>query len=117
MLKGGRVKFNVLLSSVRDRFDQPSILVFEKLESLLFKALKGEDFYCELEFAGVKYDADIDVEDLTVELSTLKFRLKGKSVAHFYDFVKEMKLLNDPQRHLLSNSFNSTSSFPSQSSL
>ena len=104
---------DVLLSSVRDHFDQPSILVFEKLESLLVKALKGEDFYCELEFVGAKYDADIDVEDLTVELSTLKFLLKGKSVAHFYDFVKEMKLLNDPERHLLSNSFNSTSSFPS----
>ena len=107
---------DVLLSSVRDRFDQPSILVFEKLESLLVKALKGEDFYCELQFVGAKYDADVDVEDLTVELSTLKFLLKGKSVAHFYDFVKEMKLLNDPERHLLSNSFNSTSSFPSQSS-
>ena len=63
---------DVLLSSVRDRFDQPSFLVFEKLESLLVKALKGEDCSCELEFVGAKYDADIDVEDLTVELSTLK---------------------------------------------
>ena len=69
-----RVFYNavdVLLSSVRDRFDQPSFLVFEKLESLLVKALKGEDFSCKLEFAGVKYDADIDVEDLTVELYQL----------------------------------------------
>ena len=94
---------DVLLSSVRDRFDQPSFLVFKKLESLLVKALKGEDFSCELEFVGAKYDANIDVEDLTVELSTLKLLLKGKSVAHFYDLVKEMKLLNDPERHLLSN--------------
>ena len=77
--------------------------MFEKLESLLVKALKGENCSCELEFVGAKYDADIDVEDLTVELSTLKLLLKGKNVAHFYDFVKEMKLLNDPERHLLSN--------------
>ena len=50
---------DVLLSSVCDHFDQPSFLVFEKLESLLVKVLKSEDFSCELEFVGAKYDADI----------------------------------------------------------
>ena len=33
---------DVLVSSVNDRFDQPSFIVFEKLESLLIKGLKGE---------------------------------------------------------------------------
>ena len=35
--------FDVLISSVRDRFDQPSFFVFENLESLLIKTLKGEE--------------------------------------------------------------------------
>ena len=40
--------FDVLISSVRDRFDQPSFFVFENLESLLIKTLKGEETSAEM---------------------------------------------------------------------
>ena len=95
---------DVLTSSVRDRFDQHSFLVFQNLESLMIKAIKGENFSCELKFVKEKYDTDIDTEDLiTIELSTLKLLLEGKDITHFHDFLKEIKLLKGPERHYLSN--------------
>ena len=66
---------DVLTSSVRDRFDQSSFLVFQNLESLMIKTIKGENFSCELKFVKERYDTDIDTEDLTIELSTLKLLL------------------------------------------
>ena len=93
----------VLTSSLRDRFDQPSFLVFQNLESLMIKAIKDENFSCELKFVKERYDADIDTEDLTIELSTLKLLLEGKDITHFQDFLKEIKLLKGPERHYISN--------------
>jgi len=55
------------LLSVRNRLDQPSFLVFEKLESLLIKSLKGEEISDEVEFVKEKYGIDIDMNDLLVE--------------------------------------------------
>jgi len=55
------------LLSVRNRLDQPSFLVFEKLESLLIKSLKGEEISDEVEFVKEKYGIDIDMNDLIVE--------------------------------------------------
>ena len=88
---------DVLTLSVRDRFDQPSSLVFQNLESLMIKAIKGENFSCELMFAKEICDTDIDTEDLTIELSTLKLLLEGKDITHFQDFLKEIKLLKGPE--------------------
>ena len=34
---------DVIVSSIRERFDQPCFQVFEQLESLLLKSLQGED--------------------------------------------------------------------------
>ena len=84
---------DVLTSSIRDCFDQPSFLVFQNLESLMIKAIKGENFSCELKFVKERYDTDIDTEDLTIELSNLKLLLEGKDITHFHDFLKEIKLL------------------------
>ena len=60
-----------LVSSVRERFDQPSFLVFEQLESLLLKALQGQDTSKELLFVNEKYGTDIDIEQVKVELQTV----------------------------------------------
>ena len=63
---------DVLTSSVRDRFDQQSFLVFENLESLLIKTLKGEETSAEMKIAREKYATDVNMSDLNVELGTFK---------------------------------------------
>ena len=83
---------DVMVSSVNDRFDQPSFKVFEKLESLMIKALNGQDTSSEVKFVKETFGTDIDVDDLVVELSTfnvlLKDLLKDRSIEHFNDLIK-----------------------------
>ena len=72
--------FVVFISSVRDRFDQPSFFVFENLESLLIKTLKGEDTLTEMKIIQEKYATDVNMSDLNVELATFKVLMKDKQI-------------------------------------
>ena len=94
---------DVLVFSVKERFDQPSFLVFEKLESLLLKALKGEDYSSEMAFVKEKYSSDVDADDLATELSVFKTLFKEKDIEHFYHLINEMKKIGDPEKALLDN--------------
>ena len=94
---------DVLISSVCDRFDQPSFLVFENLESLLIKTLKGEETSGEMKIAREKYATDVNMSDLNVELATFKVLMNDKQIEHFHDLLKEMRLLENPEKKLLVN--------------
>ena len=87
-----------LISSVRDRFDQPSVLVFENLESLLIKTLKGEETSAEMKAAREKYATDVNMSDLNVQLATFKVLMKDKQIEHFHDLLEEMRLLENPEK-------------------
>ena len=95
--------FDVLISSVRDRFDQPSFFVFENLESLLIKTLKGEETSAEMKIVREKYATDVNMSDLNVELATFKVLMKDKQIEHFHDLLKEMRLLENPEKKFLVN--------------
>ena len=94
---------DVLISSVRDRFDRPSFLVFENLESLLIRTLKGEETSAEMKIAREKYATDVNMSDLKVELATFKVLMKDKQIGHFRDLLKEMRLLENPEKKFLVN--------------
>ena len=94
---------DVLIFSVRDHSDQTSFLVFEQLEALLLKALKGEDTSCELDFVREKYSDDVNVNDLIVELNIFKILVKDKDIEHFHDIIKEIKLIDNAERKLIVN--------------
>ena len=46
---------DALVSSVRERFEQPSFLAFEQLESLFLKSLRGEDTSQEVSFVTTQW--------------------------------------------------------------
>ena len=94
---------DVLISSVRDHFDQPSFLVFENLESLLIKTLKGEETSAEMKIAREKYATDVNMSDLNVELAKFKVLMKYKQIEHFHDLLIEMRLLENPEKKFLVN--------------
>ena len=94
---------DVLISSVRDRFNQPSFLVFENLESLLIKTLKGEETSAEIKIAREKYATDVNMSDLKVELAAFKVLMKDKQIEHFHDLLKELRLLENPEKKFLVN--------------
>ena len=81
-----------------DRFDQPSFIIFDKLESLLIKALKGEEPSTEIDFVRETYRADVNLDDLVVELKIFKTLFGNKKIEHFYDLIREMKSMNEPEK-------------------
>ena len=92
-----------MVSSVNDRFDQPSFKVFEKL-GLMIKSLNGQDTSSEVKFAKETFGTDIDVDDLVVKLSTFNvLNLKDRSIEHFNDLIKQIKLLPEAEKNLLNN--------------
>ena len=94
---------DTFVQSLRDRFDQPSFLVFENLESLLIKSLKGDETSTEMKFVCDRYASDLDVNELSVELATFRVLMKNKQIEHFYDLLTEMKVLENPEKKLLVN--------------
>ena len=82
----------MLVSSVNDRFDQPSFIVFEKLESLLIKALKVEEPSTEIDFVRETYRADINMDDLFVELKIFKTLFGNKKLSISMILPKKFKL-------------------------
>ena len=77
--------------------------MFENLESLLIKCLKGEETSTEMKFVRDTYASDLDVNDLSVELKTFRVLMKNKQIEHFYDLLAEMKVLENPEKKLLVN--------------
>ena len=91
---------DVLISSIRDRFDQP-FLGFQNLESLLIKTLKGEGTSAEMKIAREKYATDVNMSDLNVELATFKVLMKDKQIEHLHDLLKEIRLLENSEKKFL----------------
>ena len=91
------------LSSVCDRFDQPSFFVLQNLESLLIKTLKGEETSAERKIVREKYATDVNMSDLNVELATFKILMKDNQIEHFHDLLKKMRLLENPGKKFLVN--------------
>ena len=93
---------DVMVSLVKDRFDQPSLKVFKKLESLMIKALNGGDTSSQISFLKKLLEQTLMLM-IVVELSTFNVILKDQSIEHFHDLIKRMKLLPEAEKKLLNN--------------
>ena len=49
------------------------------------------------------YASDVSISDLSVELATFKVLMKYKEIEHFHDLLKEMRLLDIPEKKYLVN--------------
>ena len=94
---------DALVSSVQERVNQPSFLIFEQLESLFIKTLKDEETPGELSSVESNYQSDINVEELEVELQTLKVLLKDKDIVYADDLISEMQSLPSEEKKLIKN--------------
>ena len=50
-----------------------------------------------------KYATDVNMSDLNVDLVTFKVLMKDKHIEHFYNLLKEMRLLENPKKKFLVN--------------
>ena len=50
-----------------------------------------------------KYATEVNMSDLNLELATFKVLMKHKQIEHFHDLLKEMRLLENPDKKFLVN--------------
>ena len=80
-----------LISSLKERFTQPSFVAYEMLESILFKSFDGEDVENERKYIDTMYNEELNYHSLTNEIDTLKVILNGNIVECFDDILKCVK--------------------------
>ena len=56
-----------------------------------------------MKVAREKYATDVNMSDLNVELATFKVLMKDKQIEYFHDLLKEMRLLENPEKKFLVN--------------
>lgn len=94
---------DLIISSVKDRFDQPVFVAFLKMEQFLLNAIKGKNFDNELDDIIKVYGNDIDPFQIRTETYTLQTIFKGISCTTFADMLKHIKSLHSSKRALIPN--------------
>ena len=90
---------DLIVESIRDRFDPPGYRVYQCLENLLLKAAKQEDFTEELQLAVSTYTSDIHESNLQMQLQTLGSTVHEK--VNIFDVRDYRKKLTPAERLLL----------------
>ena len=89
------------INGIKSRFDQPGYAQYSKIESLLLKSIKGEDFTEEFEFVSSFYKDDISSTPLKIQLETLATQISEKN-PRLLDLIKYMKHLSSSQLPMFS---------------
>ena len=96
--------YNVLdtvVTSLKDQFNQSSFVIYENIESLLLKIIKGKDTSYELEYIKQIYNDKINITQFEIEADVLRVNYYEKKVDCFDSFLSEIRKLPREQRLLL----------------
>ncbi len=92
------------INCIKSRFDQPGYNKYSKVESLLLKAMKGEEFEEEYDFVCAFYNDDVSSTPLKIQLQTLATQISEKNPS-LIDLLEYMKHLNPSQFSMFSEVF------------
>ena len=98
--------FDVICSTVEDRFRQPGYQLYSNLEQLLLKAVRKENYSSEFDFVTKFYESDLNVHALEMQLQIFatNFTMEGKNTS-IKDILKYLRNISSAQRTLLSEIF------------
>ena len=91
---------DLIVQTIKNRFDQPGYSVYQCLENLLLKAAKKEDFSEELNLATSIYGSDMHESNLQMQLQTLGTTIQEK-VLTIFDIRNHLQQLTAAERTLL----------------
>ena len=83
---------DTVVTSLKERFNQSSFVVYENIESLLLKTIKGEDTSYESEYIKQIYNDEINIT---------QFEIEADKVDCFDSFLSEIRKLPREQSLLL----------------
>lgn len=93
---------DLIINSIKQRFDQPGYRMYQHLESLLLKASNQETFDEDLREITQFYGTDIEGSMLRIQSQTLATHFKDKSQVTLQDIVAYFKELSPPERQIYS---------------
>ena len=92
---------DTVVTSLKERFNQSSFVVYENIESLLLKTIKGEDTSDESEYIKRVYTDEINITQFEIEADVLRVIFYKKKVDCFDSFLSEIRKLPREQHLLL----------------
>ena len=95
---------DIISTSIKARFEQPSFKAFLKLESFLLKSINNDSIDEEvMVFLKTTYSDDVNVDALQVEIAVLKAMLKDSEINCFRDVFKSVKEKRESEKNLIPN--------------
>ena len=88
--------------ALKERFEQPSFIIFSNVEQLLLKLINGESYQKEDDDFVLVYADDIETTALPCELLTLRIMFESLEPVHFGDIVEKLRTIS-PQEPIIIN--------------
>ena len=95
---------DLLVAAIDQRFDQPAYKEFCKLENLLIKYCKSNEYTEELEFLQLKYGDEIDIELVETQLPIFK-TMMVEDVSCFEDVLCRVQTWSIEEKSIVSEIF------------
>ena len=94
---------NVVHKALKERFEQPSFIIFSNVEPFLLKSINGENYQKEYDnFVSVFAD-DVETTALPNELVILHTMFESLEPVHFGDIVEKLKTISPQERVIVNN--------------
>lgn len=93
---------DLIVTGIKDRFDQPGYRLYSNLEALLVKAAKTERFDEELQFVTAFYKDDFSSDQLSMQLGILSTNIPCESAQNLTSVICYLRELSPAQRSLIS---------------
>ena len=93
---------DLIMSSIEERFDQPSFKADSNMESLLIGFLSSLDVSSQVDYMKENYADDVRTGYLFSQLEILEVLIKDAQINCFADvLLKAVKSLTDHERHMI----------------
>ena len=83
-----------VLNALKERFEQPSFIIFSNAEQLLMKSINGESYQKEYDDFVSVYADDIKTTALPSNLLILRITFESLEPVHFGDIVWKLKIIS-----------------------
>ena len=94
---------DVIVSSIKERFEQPAFKIFTEVEQLLLKSISKKPAEEEMKTVKASFCDDFDDQSLPCELELLPTIFRGFKPVNFSDVVGVIQSLSNEKRKLIKN--------------
>jgi hypothetical protein len=94
---------DLIISSIKDRFNQPAFVAFLKMEQLLLNIINNNDYESELNYVLNIYKDDLDLVQIRTEAFSMTTMFKKTSCTYFAAILVHLRTLHQTKLALIPN--------------